>query len=95
MVRKAVRAVILVAAVGTGGPRCGAATTSLATTNDYYYTLPKTTNIVGRVMGESGDYGLVRYEDAAWIAEAWAERIALGGEYEVQTNAAGPGRTRS
>lgn len=91
IVRNAVRAVILAAAAAAGGPRCGAATTSLATTNDYYYTVPKSTNIVGRVMGERGDYGLVRYEDAAWIAEAWAERIALGGEWEVATNAPGPG----
>ena len=55
-----------------------AATSPLTSTNDYYYTQPKTTNIVGRVMGENVDYRLVRAEDAAFINEAWEERWALG-----------------
>lgn len=55
------------------------ATSPLATTNDYYYIQPKTTNICGRVMGENGDYRLVRAEDIAFINEAWAERFELAG----------------
>ena len=90
MVKMKWRAAI-VAAVAMRISGALAATTTLTSTNDYYYTLPKSTNIVGKVMGENGDYSLVRYEDAAWIAEAWAERIALGGSYEVGTNAPGPG----
>ncbi len=55
-----------------------AATSPLASTNDYYYTQPKTGSISGRVMGENADYRLVRAEDAAFINEAWEERYALG-----------------
>ena len=68
-----------------------AATSPLATPGDYFYVAPKTTNICGRVMGENGDYGIVRYEDVAFINEAWAERLALAG-YAVPTNTlpAGP-----
>lgn len=67
-----------------------AATSPLATTNDYYYTVPKTGRIYGRVMGEHADYSLVRNEDVAFINEAWAERKALGNEmYAVGTVVAG------
>lgn len=62
----------------------------LASTNDYYYTTPKTTNIFGRVMGENGDYKLVRAEDLAFINEAWAERAALAGS-AGETNATAEG----
>lgn len=54
-----------------------AAVSPLTSTNDYYYTKPHTTNIFGRVMGENGDYRLVRAEDIAFINEAWAERAML------------------
>ena len=54
-----------------------AANTALATKDDYYWTVPKTTNICGRVMGENGDYRLVRNEDIAWLNEAWMERKGL------------------
>ena len=89
MVKCIIRAAILAAAAtAAGGPRCcAAASTSLASTNDYYYTVPRYTNIAGRVMGETGDYSLVRYKDAAWITEAWYERLALGEEERAyQTN---------
>lgn len=58
----------------------------LSSANDYYYTTPATTNIFGRVMGEHGDYRLVRAEDVAFINEAWAERIVLA-EDRADTNA--------
>ena len=67
-----------------------AATSPLASTNDYYYTTPKTTNICGRVMGENGDYKLVRAEDLAFINEALAERYVLSG-YTSDTNATAEG----
>lgn len=56
-----------------------AAATTLASTNDYYYSTPRTTNICGKVMGQAGDYSLIRYEDVAWLQEAWLERMALAG----------------
>jgi len=68
----------VVAALAIRGSGALAASTTLTTTNHYYYTVPSSTNIVGRVMGEIPDYRLIRYEDVAWINEAWAERIALG-----------------
>lgn len=67
-----------------------AATTPLSSANDYYYTTPKTKNICGRVMGENGDYKLVRAEDLAFINEAWAERVVLSG-YTSDTNATAEG----
>lgn len=76
------RAAILAAAIAAGAGvarSCAAATSPLTSTNDFYYTQPKTTNIFGRVMGENGDYRLVRAEDIAFINEAWAERWELAG----------------
>lgn len=55
------------------------AVSPLATPADYYYTVPKTTNVFGRVMGENGDYRLVRNEDISFINEAWEERKSLAG----------------
>lgn len=55
-----------------------AATSPLASASDYYFTAPAlTNNIRGKVMGDSGDYGIFRSEDLAFIAEAIAEREAL------------------
>lgn len=54
-----------------------AASTSLTSPTNYYFTVPGTTNIFGRVIGDGGDYKLVRQEDIAWLREAFAERNAL------------------
>lgn len=56
---------------------------SLASTNDYRYVNPGTTNLLGIGMGKSGDYSIVRAEDVAFIKEAYAERLAkLGAAFD-------------
>ena len=94
MIKKILRAAIRLAAMAAGsgqfigpGAPCAAATTTLASTNDYYYTVPRSDKLAGRVMGENGDYKLVRHEDVAWINEAWAERIALGEDSQPEESA--------
>lgn len=64
-----------------------AATTSLDSQGKYYFKIPSTTNISGRVMGDGGDYKLVRQEDLCWLDEAFAERNALAAGFNgAQTN---------
>jgi len=64
-----------------------AATTSLDSQGKYYFKIPSTTNISGRVMGDGGDYKLVRQEDLCWLDEAFAERNALAEGFNgAQTN---------
>lgn len=64
-----------------------AATTPLASASDYYFTVPGTSNIVGKVMGDGGDYKLVRQEDIAWLREAVAERRGMAAGTDKNTNA--------
>lgn len=48
---------------------------SISATNEYAYTTPLTTNLVGIGMGETGDYMVPRYEDIAFLREAYMERM--------------------
>lgn len=55
-----------------------AAVSPLATADAYTFTRPAVTNAVkGLVMGDAGDYGVMRYEDIAWLDEAAMERRYL------------------
>ena len=55
-----------------------AATSPLSSADDYVFAMPTlTNNVKGLVMGDSGDYGNVRYEDVAFLREAFAERVAI------------------
>lgn len=58
------------------------------TAADYFFAPPARTNLIeGRVMSENIDYRLVRYEDLAWLKEAFAERRAMTlGDYFGATN---------
>ena len=53
-----------------------AASLSLTSTNDYVYTVLTSTNVViaGVGMGENVDYSMMRFEDIAFLHEAWSER---------------------
>ena len=52
-----------------------AATLSIASTNDYVYTILTSTNgIEGVGMGAAVDYPMMRLEDVAFLDEAWRER---------------------
>lgn len=57
----------------------------------YRYYLPVHTNLIkGKVMGETGKYGSVRYEDVAWLRNAFLERAHFanrGGEETFMTKA--------
>lgn len=50
---------------------------SIASTNDYRFTSPGTTNLVGRGMGPNAEYVVPRAEDIAFLREAFAERFCL------------------
>lgn len=59
-----------------------AAVSPLATANDYVFARPAVTNAIhGLVMGDTGDYGTMRYEDVAFLKEAFSERAALGNAF--------------
>lgn len=50
----------------------------LATADDFVFARPAHSNAIhGVVMGDSGDYGAMRYEDFAWLNEALQERLWL------------------
>lgn len=50
-------------------------TLSLVSTNDYTFTVPGTTNIIGVGMGKTPSYAIVRGEDISFLREAYEERI--------------------
>lgn len=49
----------------------------------YYFTRPIADGIQGRIMGPNGDYGLIRYEDIAWLNEAFIERFLMAGVHNT------------
>lgn len=55
---------------------CGAAVSPL-TGSDFRLTSVNTNLISGRLMGDTGDYALMRYEDIAFLNEAFRERYML------------------
>lgn len=66
---------------------CDMFSASTITAGQYYFTTPRTNLIQGRVMGPNADYRLIRYEDIAWLKEAYAERKALSSDsYDKNTN---------
>ena len=56
-----------------------AATLSLASTNDYVFTTPATTNLLGVGLGTSAAYAVPRLEDMAFLTEAYMERAYARG----------------
>lgn len=65
-----------------------AASSPIAGTNDFTFTRVTYTNISGTVMGDTGDYRAMRYEDLAWLREAIEERLAFTGDlFDFTTNA--------
>jgi len=52
-----------------------AVTLSLASTNDYTFTTPGTTNLSGVGMGPNPSYAIVRGEDVSFLREAYEERL--------------------
>lgn len=56
-----------------------AATLSLSSTNDYVFTTPATTNLLGVGLGTSAAYAVPRLEDMAFLAEAYVERAHARG----------------
>lgn len=75
-------ALAALAAAGAASP--------LASTNDYVFTRVTRPELIrGVVMGDGGDYRAMRYEDLAFLIEAWREREALaagGLGYDFTTN---------
>lgn len=66
-----------------------AASSPIAGTNDFTFTRVTYTNISGTVMGDTGDYRTMRYEDLAWLREAIEERLAFTHDrFDFTTNAA-------
>ena len=66
-----------------------AASSPIAGTNDFTFTRVTYTNISGTVMGDTGDYRTMRYEDLAWLREAVEERLAFTHDrFDFTTNAA-------
>lgn len=65
-----------------------AAVSSLATADEYVFTRPAlTNNIHGIVCGDTTNcYGTLRYEDEAWLNEAYAERSYLASTHLRTTN---------
>lgn len=49
---------------------------SLASTNEYTFTHPTSTNLIGKGIGKDGICRIMRYEDIAFLTEAYAERNA-------------------
>ena len=56
-----------------------AATLSLSSTNDYVFTTPATTNLLGVGLGTSAAYAVPRLEDMAFLTEAYVERAHARG----------------
>ena len=59
-----------------------AATSPLSSASDYIFAPFRNVNaagdfIAGRIMGKTGDYQILRAEDAAYLQEAWNERFYL------------------
>jgi hypothetical protein len=66
---------------------------SLSATNDYLYTTPQTTNIIGVGIGPKADYRAVRAEDNAFLRESFSERgVGTGfiGEFNPSIYSLGP-----
>lgn len=66
---------------------------SLSATNDYLYTTPQTTNIIGVGIGPKADYRAVRAEDNAFLGESFSERGAgtgFIGEFNPSIYSLGP-----
>ena len=57
-----------------------AATLSLASTNDYKFAVPQSTNLIGKTYIPEGGV-IPRYEDIAFLREAYAERNEAIGAY--------------
>lgn len=68
------KALLAIATSAIAWATAHAAQLSISSTNQYHFVPPVTTNLLGVGMGETADYRVLRYEDIAFLKEAFAER---------------------